>query len=266
VPWDEASRYGIIDTSDDYRVKNFLEKPAEPPGNLASMGVYVFDTNALQEVLEIDQKRRGSKHDFGGDIIPYMLENGYDVFAYPFGGYWIDVGTIDAYWDAHMDLLRHPPALDLTDRNWIIHTRSEERPPVSIHAGATVNDSLITDGSVVAAGAMVERSVLSPGVYVGPEAVVRESIVLTDTYIEAGAVIERCIIDKICGVGHNAVVGGIEDIPGDLGITAIGKNTYLPPEIKIGRGASIGSDLRPDDFNGKREVKAGAHVGATGIR
>ncbi|MBN1286011.1 MAG: glucose-1-phosphate adenylyltransferase [Anaerolineae bacterium] len=261
VPMDEAPRYGILDTDEEYRVISFLEKPANPPSNLASMGVYVFDTKALDKVLTIDQKRRNSNHDFGKDIVPYMMEQDYRVFAYPFGGYWIDVGTLDAYWEAHMDLLGRPPSLDLMDRNWVIHTRSEERPPVFIQAGAMVRDSLITDGSVIAPDALVERSVLSPGVYVGPEAVVRESIILTDTYIEAGAVIERCVIDKICVVGHNAVVGEICEIPGDLGITTVGKNTYLPAEIKVGRGAVIGADLRPEDFNGRKELAQGAELG-----
>ena len=260
VPMDEASRYGILDTDESYRVIDFVEKPSEPPSNLASMGVYVFDTEVLEEVLVVDSKRRGSKHDFGGDVVPYMLEAGYRVFAYPFGGYWIDVGTVDAYWEAHMDLLKRPPSLDLNDRSWVIHTLSEERPPVWVQAGATVRDSLLTDGTVISPGALVERSVLSPGVYVGPDAVVRESVVLTDTYIEAGALIERCIIDKLCVIGHNAIVGEILDTPGDLSITTIGKNTHVPPEIKIGRGAMLGTDLRPEDFPPKA-VSGGAMIG-----
>jgi glucose-1-phosphate adenylyltransferase len=263
VPMDEAPRYGILDTDEDYRVVDFVEKPTDPPGSLASMGVYVFDTSALEKALAADSKRRSSKHDFGRDIIPTMLGQGYRVFAYPFGGYWIDVGTVEAYWEAHMDLLSWPPSLDLNDRSWVIHTRSEERPPVCIQGGARVVDSLITDGSIIAAGAVVERGVLSPGVYVGPDAVVHESVVLTDTYIEAGASIERCIIDKNCVVGHNATVGGIGGLPGDLGITTIGKNTRLPPEIKVGRGATLGTDLRPEDFP-RKVVAQGAQIGVAG--
>ncbi len=265
VPMDEAPRYGILDTHDDYRVKDFVEKPARPPSNLASMGVYVFNTKVLAEVLSIDKKRRSSSHDFGNDILPYMLKQDYRIFAHPFGGYWIDVGTLDAYWEAHMDLLARPPSLDLTDRNWIIHTRSEERAPVSVQAGAQVRDSLITDGSCIAAGAVVEQSVLSPGVHIEQGAMVYQSIILTDTRIEAGAVIKRCILDKNCIIGHDAVVGGIDDLPGDLGITAIGKNTHLPPEIQIGRGAHLGTDLCPEDFNNFKEkrVPAKMRVGVT---
>lgn len=248
VALEEASRFGILDIDERYRVKRFLEKPQNPPGTLASMGVYLFRMDILDRVLRADAARTTSSHDFGKDIIPRMVEDQMRVFAYPFSGYWVDVGTVDSYWETHMDLVAHPPALDLTDRSWIIHTRSEERPPVRIEAGATVIDSLITDGSVVAGGAVVERSVLSPGVYVGPNAVVRESIVLTDSYIEGGAVVERAIIDKNCVIGHNARVGGIGEEGSDRGIVMIGKNTHLPTGIVVGRGACIGSDLRNQDF------------------
>ena len=169
------------------------------------------------------------------------------VYAYPYGGYWIDVGTLDAYWEAHMDLLETPPALNLNDRTWVIHTKSEERPPVRIHTGAQIRNSLITDGSTICEGAVVERSVLSPGVYVGPNAVVKESIILNDAYIEAGAVVERCIIDKIAVIGHNARVGSIADV-GDLGITCIGKNTHIPAGYSVGRGVVLGTDLRIEHF------------------
>jgi glucose-1-phosphate adenylyltransferase len=247
VPLDEASRYGIVDVDDNYRVREFVEKPPNPPGNLASMGVYIFNYAVLEKMLTEDQMLKGSNHDFGKDILPRMVIENMNVFAYPYGGYWIDVGTIDAYWEAHMDLLVSPPSLNLNDRTWIIHTRSEERPPVQIHAGAMVRDSLITDGSVIAEGALVERSVLSPGVYIGPNAVVRESIILTDTYIEAGAVVERCIIDKIAVIGHNAHVGSIQDV-GDLGITCVGKNTHVPAGYSIGRSVVLATDLRLEDF------------------
>lgn len=262
VPLDEASRYGIVDVDDNYRVREFVEKPPNPPGNLASMGVYIFNYAVLEKMLEEDQALKGSNHDFGKDILPRMVIENMNVFAYPYGGYWIDVGTIDAYWEAHMDLLASPPSLNLNDRTWVIHTRSEERPPVQIHAGAIVRDSLITDGSVIAEGALVERSVLSPGVYVGPNAVVRESIILTDTYIEAGAVVERCIVDKIAVIGHNAHVGSIQDV-GDLGITCVGKNTHVPAGYTVGRGVILGTDLRLEDFADfpDRSVPHGAKVG-----
>jgi glucose-1-phosphate adenylyltransferase len=248
VPMDEASRYGILDTDSSYRVTEFVEKPANPPNNLASMGVYVFNTEMLVKMLTEDAETKNSAHDFGKDIIPRMIAERGKVFAYPYGGYWIDVGTIDAYWEAHMDLLGKPPSLNLNDRSWIIHTRSEERPPVMIEEGAKVKDSLITDGSVIAAGAVVERSVISPGVYVGPNAVIRESVILTDSYVEAGAVIERCIIDKLTVLGAGSQVGKIQDM-GDLGITVIGKNTRVPAGFTVGRNVVLGTDLDESDFS-----------------
>jgi glucose-1-phosphate adenylyltransferase len=177
-----------------------------------------------------------------------MLQLGMRVFAYPYGGYWVDVGTVDSYWQAHMDLLRHPPELNLNDRSWIIHTKSEERPPVTIQQGAQVTDCLIADGSVVAPGALVERSVLSPGVYVGPQAVVRDSILFTDCSIEAGAQVERAIIDKYVTVGHQVRVGGVLDGAPGLGISVVGKNTQIPSGAVIGRGATVSPDITAEQF------------------
>ena len=247
VPLDEASRFGIVDTDKDYRITDFVEKPLAPPGNLANMGVYVFDYAVLERVLSEDQADPDSERDFGKNILPKMVAQGMNIFAYPYGGYWIDVGTIDAYWEAHMDLLSSPPSLNLNDRTWVIHTRSEERPPVRIGANTQIVDSMITDGSVIGAGAVIERSILSPGVFVGPGAVVRESVILNDAYIEAGAHIDRALVDKIAVIGKNARVGSWQDM-GDLKITSIGKNARIPPEFTIGAGSVVGSDCTHESF------------------
>ena len=129
---EEAHRFGILTVDDDCRVLDFQEKPAEPKSTLASMGIYVFNTNVLAERLEEDARRRTS-HDFGRDIIPSMVAAGDQVYAYLFSGYWVDVGTIEAYWQANMDLLAEEPPFDLYDRSWVIHTRSEERPVSYTH-------------------------------------------------------------------------------------------------------------------------------------
>jgi len=261
VPMDEASRFGIIDVDENYGVRDFVEKPEPPPGNLASMGVYVFNYDILEKMLLEDQQNQASNRDFGKDIIPKMI-NDYRVFAYPYGGYWIDVGTIDAYWEAHMDLLESPPSLNLNDRTWVIHTRSEERPPVRVDTHATIRNSLITDGAVISAGAVVERSVLSPGVYVGPNAIVRDSVILNDAYIEAGARVERAIIDKIVVVGHGATVGSIADV-GELKITSVGKNSHIPPGATVGRGSILGTDISEKDFEPfpSQIIPEGTHLG-----
>jgi glucose-1-phosphate adenylyltransferase len=247
VPLDEASRYGILDVDEEYRIVNFVEKPRNPPSNLASMGVYVFNYEVLERLLQEDHDMSDSNHDFGKDIIPRMVREKMNVFSYIYGGYWLDVGTIESYWEAHMDLLAMPPSLNLNDRTWVVHTKSEERAPAQIHAGASVRNSMICNGSVISAGAVVERSVLSPGVFVGPNAIIRESVVLTDTYIEANAVVERCLLDKIVIIGANAHVGAITEV-GELGITSVGKNTHVPAGYIVGSKCVLGTDLRLEDF------------------
>ncbi|MCC7361370.1 MAG: NTP transferase domain-containing protein [Anaerolineales bacterium] len=248
VTLEEARRMGILATDETYRVREFVEKPKDPPSTLASMGIYIFNLGVLDRLLLEDAKRRDSQHDFGKDIIPRMLSLGLRVFAYPYNGYWVDVGTLDSYWRAHMDLLHHPPRFDLNDRSWIVHTKSDERPPALIQDGAVVKDSLITDGSIIAPGARVERSVLSPGVYVGPEAVVLDSVLFTDCSVEAGARVERAIVDKFVTIGHRAQVGRYDPSAHDPGITAIGKNVQIPNNTLIGRAAQVGADIQAEAF------------------
>ncbi len=260
---DEASRFGILETDKDNRVVGFEEKPLVPKSNLGSMGIYVFNTEVLSQVLREDANDPKSAHDFGKNIIPKMMST-HKVYAYPFNGYWVDVGTVQAYWEAHMDLLADQPPLDLLDRNWVIHTRSEERPPVNIRTGAVVAHSLITDGCVIEG--TVEYSVLSPGVRVGRGAVVRNSIVLTDCVIEAGAMVDRSIIDKECIIQPNAHVGyGVDYSPNALndltsGISLVGKNAVVPSGVKVGRNCIVASDARETDFPGTM-VPSGTTVG-----
>ena len=246
VSREDATRMGVLATNSDHLVTDFVEKPKDPPGTLASMGIYVFNRAVLAQVLTEDGKRRDSSHDFGKDVIPRLIAGGAPVYAYPFEGYWVDVGTLESYWQSQMDLLEQPPPLDLNDRSWIIHTKSEERPPVMIEEGAVVRDSLVTDGCHVASGALVERCVLSPGVVVGTNAIVRESIVLTDTVIGAGARVQRAIVDKSVRVGRGARVGGRprhgEGRTEGLGLTTVGKNAQIAEKAEVAIGATIQSD------------------------
>ena len=261
---EEASRFGILATDESLQVLSFEEKPKQPKGSLASMGIYVFSTDVLIKQLTEDARDPKSAHDFGKNIIPNMLAEKKKVFAFPFGGYWVDVGTIQSYWETHMDLLSDKPHLDMVDREWVIHTRSEERPPVNIRSGAVVNHSLITDGCVIEGS--VEYSVLGPGVKVGRGAIVRQSILLTDAVIEPGAIIDRAIIDKRAVIGRDAHVGYGVDYKKNRcmsgltsGISVIGKNTLIPPGIKVGRNVIIGSDLNDDSFS--TDVVSGDCVG-----
>jgi len=249
VSREEATRMGILATDADSRITQFVEKPADPPGTLASMGIYVFGRKMLAQMLTEDAKKRDSARDFGKDVLPRMVTGGMRVFAYTFGDYWVDVGTIEAYWQTHMDLLKHPPPLDLNYRSWVVHTQSEERPPVTIQEGAMVKDSMITDGCVLSPGARVERSVLSPGVWIGPNALVRDSVILTDSVVEEGARVDRAILDKLVRIGKRARVGQRPKAGEGLGITTVGKNAEIPDRITVRRGAVIDADATPEYFS-----------------
>lgn len=247
VPPGEASRFGVVEVGEDYRLKSFVEKPSQPPSDLVNMGVYIFEMGVLDQVLWEDRQLSGSSHDFGQDIIPRMLAEGRSIYAYPYSGYWVDVGTIQSYWHAHMDLLSEPPSVDLNDRDWVIHTRTEERPPMRISHGACVEHSMVCDGVVIEPGACVRHSVLSPGVVVRAGAKVCRSIVLTDTVVGSGAEIHRAILDKRVRVGEKSLLG--KDDEAAL-LTVVGKNSELPPGLVVEAGAILGNDLALQDFPG----------------
>ncbi len=266
VPPTDASRFGILETGEEYRVIGFQEKPAQPRGALASMGIYAFNPDALRRALEADHSDPGSHHDFGGDIIPGMVGS-HRVHAFPYHGYWVDAGTVEAYWQAHMDLLVDKPPLGLFERDWIIHTRSEERPPASIRGSAQVQQSLISDGCLIEG--IVEQSVLSPGVVVRQGARVCHSVVMTDTVIEQDAILDHAILDKLIHVGAGAEIGccdesliGITAEPSRY-LTVVGKNTQIPANARIGRRCTIAADLGEEAFETVR-IQDGAYVGGAG--
>jgi glucose-1-phosphate adenylyltransferase len=255
VPLAEATRMGILAMDESGRITEWQEKPKQPKSDLASMGVYVFSKKALHRWLDKDSP------DFGSDVIPAMIDGRARVYGYRFDGYWQDVGTIHSYWEANMALLEDRPQLDLYDREWLMHTRSEERAPAKISSMAQVHRSLISHGCQV--DGMVVNSVLSPGVVVGVGAVVRDSIVMFDSVIRAGAVVDRAILDKEVTVGPGAIVGEGGDLtvanrltPSHLntGITIVGKRAVIPRGVRIGRNVRVDPDVRATDF-------AGRHVG-----
>lgn len=258
VPIEEASRFGVLTTDSKYRVTSFLEKPPEPPSNLANMGVYLFNRELLDKILWEDRMNPESSHDFGKDIIPRLITSDARVFAFPYTGYWMDVGTVQSYWQAHMDMLSPAPKLKLYNRDWIIHTRTEERPPARLPAAAHVYASMICDGCYIGVDARVESSVLSPGVVVRPGAVVRESVICTDTVIESGAVIERAIIDKRSHIGENARVGwGVADA--NIRLALVGKNCVVPAGCVVEPDSQIGTDVIESDYE-ESVVHAGQYL------
>lgn len=242
---EEANRFGNVVLDENDRVVGFHEKPKEPASTLGSMGIYVFDKNTLIDQLLADAQRVESTHDFGRDIVPHLLEE-MRVFGYRFQGYWRDVGTIEAYYDANMDLLEDLPALDLYEQEAPIRTGATALPPAKVGRQARISRSLVSVGCII--NGHVEHSVLSPGVYVEEGAVVRDSIVLDGTYVEAGAVVERCILDKEVQIGKNCHVGYGDDLrPNeerpdivDYGISIIGKRVKLAPSLRVGRNCVIG--------------------------
>jgi glucose-1-phosphate adenylyltransferase len=251
---------GILALDDNDRIVEWHEKPRQPKSDLASMGVYVFSKRALRQWLSDDRV------DFGHHIIPAMIEAGARVFGYRFDGYWQDVGTVQSYWEANLALLSDAPELDLYDREWVIHTRSEERAPAKIGATAQVHRSLISHGCVI--NGSVVNSVLSPGVVVDVGASVRDSIILFDSVIRAGAVVDRAILDKEVAVGPGAIVGEGTDYdtpnrrePGRLntGITVVGKRAVVPRGVRIGRNVLIGESVRATDFV-SRVVRSGSTI------
>ena len=262
VPIEEAHRFGIMDVADDGRVTDFIEKPARPPSNLVSMGVYVFGWPALREMLG------GDRVDFGRHVLPWMVERGRPVYAYEFAGYWQDVGTIESYWRTSLDLLTDDPGIELNDLGWLIYTKSEERPPARIGPEARVARSMISHGCVI--DGTVEHSVLSPGVRVAAGATVRDSIVMFDAVVEAGAVLDRAIVDKEASIGPNAIVGAGDDLrpnrdePERLsaGITLVGKRARIPGRVEIGRNCRIDPGVVEADFGRRRRVRSGETVTA----
>ncbi len=263
VPIEDADRFGVLTLDDSDAVSEWQEKSKQPRSNLASLGIYVFSRKALDKWLG------EGRNDFGKNIIPDMLEAGSRVYGYRFEDYWQDVGTVHSYWEAQMELLDDHPPLDLYDRDWVIHTRSEERAPAHIGPTASVHRSLISHGCRIAG--TVEHSVLSPGVRVDPGAIVRDSVIMFDTVIRAGAVVDRAIIDKEVSVGPNAIVGTGIDLkkPNEVeperlntGITVIGKRAVIPASARIGRNVRIAEGVRPADFKSKR-VKSGGSVERT---
>ena len=264
VPISEAHRFGILEIDASGRVTAFVEKPPHPTGNLVSMGVYVFSWPGLRDLLS------AKRVDFGRDVLPHMVASGRRVYAYEFDGYWQDVGTVEAYWRASLDLLSDQPGIDLYDRSWLIYTRSEERAPAFVGADAIIRRAMISHGCVIEG--TVEHSILSPGVRVGRGAVVRDSIVMFDTVIGEGAVVDRAIIDKDCQVGPRAQVGVGDDLrpnrvePERLyaGITIIGKRAEIPGRMTIGRNCRIDPSVVKADFGARRAVRSGETVVHTG--
>lgn len=243
VPDEQASRFGIMNTRDDGQVYQFEEKPKKPKSNKASMGVYIFTWDKLKHYLEQDEKDKTSENDFGKNIIPMMIDAGERLFAYPFKGYWKDVGTIGSLWEANMDLLNPESDLNLGDSEWKIYARSPVEPPHYIGRGAKVSNSLISEGCTICGE--VSSSVIFCGVYVAPGAVIRDSIVMPDARVLSGARLQRAVIAEDAVIGENSIVGLRKDeinrqVPG---ITVVGNGIHIGSRAVVLEEEMVDSDL-----------------------
>lgn len=245
VPMEEASRFGILNTNPDGSIYEFDEKPAVPKSNMASMGVYVFSWDKLRKYLEEDEAKENSSNDFGGDVLPAMLEAGERMFAYTFDGYWKDVGTIDSLWESNMDLLDPNTQLDLQEDSWKIFARNPVMPPHYVADSTKVQNSLVAEGCNVYGD--VDFSVLFAGVTVKKGAQVLDSIIMPGAVIEEGAVVQYAIVSEDCIIGKNAVIGErpekMENRE-DWGIAVIG------PNCKIAEGEKIAPKVMVDAEEG----------------
>jgi glucose-1-phosphate adenylyltransferase len=255
VPLSEVSRFGIVTLDHNERVISFQEKPKSAKSNLASMGVYVFDKNVLVDCLE-EYGQRKEGHDFGHDILPEIIGK-YKVYGYRFRGYWRDVGTVESYWQANMDLIADLPELNLYDLGAGIRTVYRGKPPVKIGPAAQVVRSLVSNGAII--NGHVEKSIIFPGVFVEDDAAVSDSIIFDDTTVGRGAVVDRSVVDKQVWIGPGCRIGYGDDFapnkeePENLnaGITLVGKGARIPGDVQIGRNCKIGCWVAGADFPSK---------------
>ena len=252
VPIEEASRFGVVVTDDNHKITEFQEKPEHPKSNLASMGIYIFTWKKLREAL-IEDNKVHSNSDFGMHIIPKMLADGETLYAYRFNDYWKDVGTIESYWQANMELIKTVPEFNFYDKFWKIYTKTDNQPPQYVGRGAKLQQSIASEGCEVYGE--VHSSVLGPDVLIKKGAVVRDSILMENVVIEEGAVVDRCIIDRNNIIGKGAVLGEGENIPNELkpniyntGITVVGENSVIPDGVHIGKNCVIYGKTSVEDY------------------
>ena len=231
VPLEEASRFGILNTNTDLKVTEFLEKPENPISTKASMGIYIFSWKELREYLIRDEENQDSEKDFGKNIIPMMLNEGKNIYAYPFYGYWKDVGTIESLWEANMDLIKNKENFNIDDRLWRIYYRHEGAMPQYLGHSANVKNSMISDGTAVYG--TISESIISSGVRIEEGAEVVGSIIMKDVLIEKGAKVYNSIIAEGAVIKENVEIGNREIEIGKEQITVIGRDEVVNENRKV---------------------------------
>ena len=266
VPWEEASRFGIMITDDQKQIVDFEEKPKNPRSNLASMGIYIFNWKTLKEALLKNAEQPAL--DFGKHVIPYCHEKGAPMYAYEFTGYWKDVGTLSSYWEANMELIDIVPEFNLYEEYWKIHTRSEIQPPQYLAPDSVVERSIIGEGSEIYG--KVYNSVIGCGVTIGKDTVVRDSIIMNMTEIGEGCELNKAIVAEEAKIGSGVKLGVGEEAENDTaphiynhGLVTIGEKSVIPDGVSIGKNSVVFGVTDAADYenaclaSGKTLIKAG---------
>ncbi len=266
VPWEEASRFGLVITDENKQIMEFEEKPENPRSNLASMGIYIFNWSVLKEALVTMSEQ--SNCDFGKHIIPYCRENGRRLFAYEYNGYWKDVGTLGSYWEANMELIDLIPEFNLYEEYWKIYTKSDAIEPQYIAADAVTERCIIGEGAEIYGE--VHGSVIGSGVTIGKNSVVYDSIIMRDTVIGDNVTITKSIIAENVKIGDNVELGVGEEVENKMnksvysfGLVTIGEDSVIPSGVKVGKNTAIAGVTAREDYpdgilaSGESIVKAG---------
>ncbi len=266
VPIEEAKRFGIVITDEKRQIVEFEEKPENPHGNLASMGIYIFNWKTLRDSLRAMAEQPNL--DFGKHIIPYCKDNGCALYAYEFNGYWKDVGTLHSYWEANMELIDIVPEFNLYEEYWKIYTKSDALPPQYISADSTVEKCIIGEASSIYGE--VYSSVIGCNVTIEKGAVVRDSIIMNNTVIGAGTVLNKAIIAENVVVGKNCNIGTGEEAVSEYdsriytdGLVCIGEKSIIPDNVAVGKNTVIFGETTPEDYpnnwlaSGKSIIKGG---------
>ncbi len=266
VPMEEAKRFGIMITDEERKITDFEEKPANPRSNLASMGIYIFNWKTLKEALLANAEQPGL--DFGKHVIPYCHEKGAPLYAYEFNGYWKDVGTLQSYWEANMELIDIVPEFNLYEEYWKIYTKSEILPPQYIADSSLVEKSIIGEGSDVYG--QVYSSVIGCGVTIGEGAVIKDSIIMNGAVIGPGCELNKAIVAENAIIGKNTKLGIGEEVPNETdphiynsGLVCVGEKSVIPEGITIGKNACVFGNTTASDYpgnclaSGKTLIKAG---------
>lgn len=270
VPYEEASRYGIMNCHENGKIYEFEEKPRNPKSTLASMGVYIFNWDILREYLIKDNETPGSDNDFGKNVIPAMLNDGKSMWAYQFSGYWKDVGTIQSFWESNMDLVSRVPEFNLYDPEWRIYTPNPVKPAHYIGLNACVKKSIVAEGCEVLG--TVINSVLFPGAVVEEGAYIEDSIIMSNSIVKRNTSVKKCIISEWVTIAENCRLGEGEDIPNEYkpgiynsGITVVGEEARIPAGAVIGKNVMIDIGAGEEDFT-TLTVESGKSVFKGGVR